>query len=263
MYFDLVSKSFMFSDTEPVTSAACESPHKTSAATGLFHSSYLRKSWKYFCVVRWISRLYSLQCSPWNPRVPFLRLLAHAFYLCQENMKLNVFLTIAFHLVSLTCPLSFWKIAEQRGSFQYQEVLLLRMLKSGKKKCLWVVSVGFFLLCCKSNETDTILSTKLMVSELNLWLVIFATSASSLNCGSPRSLAHGWTGRYRYITLMYLLFTLWAYIQSDIEVLCMLCICMAYLETTASGLSPVNFLTCRAHVLLGQWDVMASSPHVK
>lgn len=102
-------------------SAACDSPHKASAAPGLFDSSYLRKVAS-TCVVRWISRLYSLQYSPWIPGVPFLRLLlAHAFYLCQENIKLNVFSTIAFHLVSLTCSLSFWEIAEQHGSVQYQK----------------------------------------------------------------------------------------------------------------------------------------------
>lgn len=95
------------------------------------------KSWKYFCVVRWISRLYSLQCSPWIPRVPFLRLLlAHAFYLCQENMKLNVFWPSHSTLCPWRCPLSFWKIAEHRSSIQYQEVL--EILKSvGKKKVFY------------------------------------------------------------------------------------------------------------------------------
>lgn len=219
------------------------------------------KNWKYFCVVRWISRLFSLQCSPWIPRVPLLRLLlAHAFYLCQENMKLNVFLTIAFHLVSLTCPLSFLK---NRRATRLNSVpgSVVGDVKERRKEKVFLMScfllVSFFL-CCKSKETNTILST-----ELNLWLVIFATSASSLNCGSPSSLAHGWNGRYRYITLMYLLFTLWASIQSDIGVLCMLCICMAYLETTASGLSqwifsPVGLKHCWVSETL-----MASSPRVK
>lgn len=50
---------------------------------------------------------------------------------------------------------------------------------------------------------------------------------------------------------MYLLYSL-GHIQSHIGVLCVLCICMAYLEMTASRLTPVIFLICRAHVLLGQ-----------
>lgn len=108
-------------------------------------------------------------------------------------------------------------------------------------------------------EKPTPLLLTEIVSEL---VVIFATSTSSSHCQSPGFLAHCWNGRYRCITLMYLLYSL-GHIQSHIGVLCVLCICMAYLEMTASRLIPVIFLICRAHVLLGQWDVMASSPRVK
>lgn len=106
-------------------------------------------------------------------------------------MKLNVLLTIAFHLVSLTCPLSFGKIAEQHGSVQHQEVLLEMLKGAGKKKVFYesFLLVSFFYVV--NQEKPTILSTRFIVSELDLWLVIFATSASSLNCRSPSSLAHG------------------------------------------------------------------------
>lgn len=156
-YFVGKIPSIFISDTKPVTSAACDSPHKASAAPGLFHSSYLRKVEKYFCVVRWISRLYSLQYSPWIPTVPFLRLLlAHAFYLCQENMKLNVFLFFCFfdHRIP-PCVLDVFtvvlkKIAEQHGSVQYQKCCrrcyrASEIWERQKKKSVWVISVGFFL----------------------------------------------------------------------------------------------------------------------
>lgn len=144
MYFDLVLVKSFFSDTKHVTCAAVwVSPQKHQRHPDCFIPA--EKSWKYFCVVRWISRLYSLQCFPWIPRVPFLRLLAHAFYLCQENIKLNVFLTIAFHLVSLTCPLSFFEISQSNTTqFQFQEVLL-EMLRSVRKKS---VHESFLLFFC-------------------------------------------------------------------------------------------------------------------
>lgn len=37
-----------------------------------------------------------------------------------------------------------------------------------RKSVLQVIPVGFFLLCCKSRETNAILSTEFIVSELNL-----------------------------------------------------------------------------------------------
>lgn len=39
----LIQLVHVFSDAKPVTSAACDSPHRASAAPGLFRSSYLRK----------------------------------------------------------------------------------------------------------------------------------------------------------------------------------------------------------------------------
>lgn len=169
-YFVGKIPSIFISDTKPVTSAACDSPHKASAAPGLFHSSYLRKVEKYFCVVRWISRLYSLQYSPWIPTVPFLRLLlAHAFYLCQENMKLNVFffcfLTIAFHLVSLTYSLSFWKkLQSNTAQFSTRSVVgdvieRQKFERDKKKKVFESFLLVSFSLCCKSKETKRRLSS--------------------------------------------------------------------------------------------------------
>lgn len=116
------------------------------------------KSWKYFSVVRWISRLFSLQHSPWiPPRVPFPETTTTTTSPCllpvPENYKVECF---CFFDHSTLCPwcvhCHFWKIAEHLGSIQYQEVLL-EMLKSvwkGKKKCfksrLVLVSSSFFML---------------------------------------------------------------------------------------------------------------------
>lgn len=105
MYFDLLSPNLWFS------------PQSISGTRAVLFQ-LLEKSWKYFCLVRWISRLYSLQCSPFILRVPFLRLLlAHAFYLCQENMKLNVF----WPSHSTVCP---WRVhchieKSQRNTAQF------------------------------------------------------------------------------------------------------------------------------------------------
>lgn len=59
MYFDLVSvKAFFFFQTPNMWRA------KHQRHPDCFIPA--EKSWKYFCVVRWISRLYSLQCFPLN-----------------------------------------------------------------------------------------------------------------------------------------------------------------------------------------------------
>lgn len=241
----------MSSDTKPVTSAACDSPHKASAAPALFCSSYLRKVESIVCVVRWISRLYSLQYSPWTPRVPFLRrLLAHAFYLCQENMKLNVLflfvcwlvgfifvflhLTVTFHLVSLTSSLSFGDIAEQHRSVQNQKCC---------RRCCRVSAIWMKSVC----ESFLLVSLSLLlwptqVTKLGYCFRVEFVTGHLCHVGSS---AHGWNGGFRYITLMSLRGTLWTS-YSDIGVLCMLCICMAYLQKTPlyRFSSPVGLSHC-------------------
>lgn len=74
------------------------------------------KIWKYSVERDGYPDYLAFKVPLWIPRVPFLRrrrLLTHAFYLCQENNEVECFsLTITFHHVSSTCPLSFWKPTE-------------------------------------------------------------------------------------------------------------------------------------------------------
>lgn len=133
---------FIFSDTKPVTSAACNSPRKASATPGLFHSSYLRKVEKYSCVVRWISRLYSLQCFPLNSLSAIPETTTSPCLLpVPGKYEVECLLTITFHLVSLTsklCPLVIFEKSQSKvAQFSVEEC------RGGWKVFLWLVPVWF------------------------------------------------------------------------------------------------------------------------
>lgn len=156
-YFIGKIPSIFISDTKPVTSAACDSPHKASAAPGLFHSSYLRKVEKYFCVVRWISRLYSLQYSPLNSHSAIPETTTS---LLPVPGKYEVECLFFWPSHSTLCPwLSFWKKknAEQHGSVQYQKCCrrcyrASEIFKKRKKKKVFTSHFCWFLSLCVVNQ---------------------------------------------------------------------------------------------------------------
>lgn len=219
------------------------SPQSISSTWTVFIPA--ERSWKYSCVVRWISRLYSLQCFPWIPRVPFLRLLAHAFYLCQENTKLNVF----WPSRSTLCP---W-----RAHCHFEISQSNTAQERWKEKCFRSHFCWFFFVYYVVNQKKRA-SYPPGLCFLNLWLVTFATSASSLTVG--RLAPQLPTEMVDIIILVWCTYFLLSGPHTERYRYTLYVLCLHGLsgEDSEWTFSPVR-LIC----LLGQWDVIASSSHVK
>lgn len=132
-----------------------------------------------------------------------------------------------------------------------------RLKSVGKKSVLGVISVGFSLsimLWIKRNEH---LIHQVCVF-LNLWLVTFATSASSLTVG--RLAPQLPTEMVDIIILVWCTYFLLSGPHTERYRYTLYVLCLHGLsgEDSEWTFSPVR-LIC----LLGQWDVIASSSHVK
>lgn len=137
---------------------------------------------KVLCAERWISWLDSLQCSP---------------SAISETTTNPCLLPVPekYECFSSPCPWFVHHHLKWFFFFKFRATWLSAVPGS--------VRVLFFLSILKRKEAPKYRSSLLFQS---LWLIIFATSALCLNCGSM-SVPQGWTSRYRYITLMSLLWT--------------------------------------------------------